>query len=81
MKNESIGALWINEGQKGEFLAGKITIDGVTTSIVVFKNNYKNADSHPDYRIFLSNKQEKKIPQQTKDEEELKSTLKELEPF
>ena len=56
-EKKDIGALWINEGKAGKFLAGNITIDGVTTSIVVFKNDYKKADNHPDYRIFLSNKQ------------------------
>ncbi len=56
-ENKSIGALWINEGKVGKFLAGKITIDDVTTSIVVFKNKYKDSDNHPDYRIFLGKKQ------------------------
>lgn len=70
---KDIGALWINEGEKGKFLAGKITIDGVTTSIIVFKNDYKKADNHPDYRIFLSNKQVGKSPVATTEED--------IEPF
>jgi uncharacterized protein (DUF736 family) len=51
MADNSIGALWLNEGKKGEFYSGKLTIGGVTTSIVVFKNDYKKANNHPDFRI------------------------------
>ena len=72
MAENSIGALWINEGEKGKFLAGKVTIDGITTSILVFKNDYKKSDSHPDYRIFLSNKPAGEIPPQPEND---------LEPF
>jgi len=72
MADNSIGALWINEGKGGKFMAGKITIDDVTTSIIVFKNDYKKADNHPDYRIFTSTKQVEKIPDIPSDD---------LEPF
>lgn len=69
MKENEIGALWINKGKKGEFLSGKITIDGEVTAIIAFRNDYKKAANHPDYRIFLSTKQggeqEDKIPQKT----------------
>jgi uncharacterized protein (DUF736 family) len=74
MADNSIGALWLNEGKKGEFYSGKLTIGGVTTSIVVFKNDYKKANNHPDFRIYLSNKQDgSNIPQDP--------GPKELEPF
>jgi len=72
MKDNSIGALWINEGKNGKFMAGKITIEGIITPIVIFKNKYKNADNHPDYRIFTSTKQVEKIPDIPSDD---------LEPF
>lgn len=52
-KNESIGALWINEGKNIKYLAGEITLDGEVTKIVVFKNSYKTEEKHPDYRIYL----------------------------
>ena len=52
-KNESIGALWINEGKNIKYLAGEITIDNEVTKIVVFKNSYKTEEKHPDYRIYL----------------------------
>ena len=52
-KNESIGALWINEGKNIKYLAGEITLDNEVTKIVVFKNSYKTEEKHPDYRIYL----------------------------
>lgn len=54
VKNESIGALWIGEGKTGKFMSGEIELDGKKTRIIVFKNNYKKEDKHPDYRIYLA---------------------------
>ena len=55
--NESIGALWLKEGNKGKFMSGVITIDGVTHNIVVFKNTLKQeGERTPDYRILPSRK-------------------------
>lgn len=52
MENNNIGALWIKEGTKGEFYKGNITLDnGEKINIVVFKNNYKNKETQPDYQI------------------------------
>lgn len=53
LKNESIGALWINNGKNTIYLSGQIEIDGKKHNIVVFKNNYKKEDKHPDYKIYL----------------------------
>lgn len=46
-----LGALWFKEGKQGKFMAGKITIDDQDIKIMVFKNEYKNADNHPDYKV------------------------------
>ena len=52
-KPKSIGALWVNESKNNKkYMAGQIEIDGKTTKIIVFKNNYKETDNQPDYRIF-----------------------------
>ena len=56
MQEENIGALWIKKGKKGDFFSGQLTVDGVVTSIIVFKNDYKKSDKHPDYQIYLSKK-------------------------
>lgn len=55
MSEESIGALWIKKGKKGDFFTGKITVDGLDIPLVCFKNNYKKeGENTPDWRIFLS---------------------------
>jgi len=54
-KQQSIGALWLNESKSGnKYMAGNVEIDGVKTKIVVFKNSYKDDEKKPDYRIYLS---------------------------
>ena len=54
-KKESIGAFWINESQSGKkYLSGSVTVNGVTQKVVVFKNDYKQEDKHPDYRVYES---------------------------
>mgnify|MGYP003290381841 CR=1 FL=1 len=53
VKNESIGALWIAETKAGKFMSGEIELDGKKTRIIVFRNNYKTEEKHPDYRIYL----------------------------
>ena len=61
MENNNIGALWVKEGQKGEFYKGHIKLDnGEKVNIVIFKNNYKNKENQPDYQILKakSNKDE-----------------------
>jgi uncharacterized protein (DUF736 family) len=51
-KEDKIGALWLNSSKSGvKYMSGSVTIDGVTTKLVVFKNNYKEKETHPDYVI------------------------------
>ena len=57
-KQKDCGALWLNVSKTGtKYMSGSVEIDGVKTKIVVFKNNYKEEEKHPDYRIFLSTPQ------------------------
>ena len=51
-----IGALWFNEKGDKKYMSGVIEIDGKKTSIIVFKNDYKNEDKQPYYNIFLKEK-------------------------
>jgi len=51
IKEHEIGALWLKTSQKGtKFMTGKI--NGV--DVVVFKNQFKEQDKHPDYRVYKS---------------------------
>jgi hypothetical protein len=55
-KKRELGALWRREGKNQNFLSGKVTIGKIgeeqEVQIVVFKNNYKDNDKQPDFRIY-----------------------------
>ena len=57
--SKTVGALWVREyerdGQKRKMLSGEIDL-GILGSvkIAVFKNDNKEKDNQPDYRIVLS---------------------------
>jgi hypothetical protein len=74
---ESIGALWNQEGKKTgtKYLLGNITINGVTTPIIVFTNNYKEG-KQPDYKIY-----EKKPMTQQETKQSAPAEDSKLEPF
>jgi uncharacterized protein (DUF736 family) len=47
-KDESeLGALWIKESARGEYMTG--TING--QAVVVFRNTRKSSERQPDYRV------------------------------
>lgn len=53
---DEIGALWMKDGRKGKYLTG--TVNGVR--VVVFKNDRKNSDKAPDYRVLKSKPREER---------------------
>lgn len=54
MKNEQLGALWLNESKNGnKYMSGELEINGEKIRIVVFKNT-KQKETHPDYKILKS---------------------------
>jgi uncharacterized protein (DUF736 family) len=60
--SENIGALWVKEyekdGEKKKMLSGLIDLGVLGSShIAVFKNNKKEKNNQPDYRIVLSKQQ------------------------
>ena len=66
MSDRNIGALWVKQSQKGtEFMSGNIEVGDEIIKLVVFKNNYKKTDKHPDYLIYES----KPLEQQNSDDE------------
>jgi len=55
MPDKSIGALWLNTSRAGKkYMSGVVEIDGAKHKVVVFKNDYKEEDKHPDYKIYPS---------------------------
>jgi len=59
MAEDDIGALWIRQGKSGnKFLSGYITINGVKTQIVGFKNDYATTENkQPYYKLKLGKDQ------------------------
>jgi uncharacterized protein (DUF736 family) len=51
-----LGALWVKQSAKGEYMTG--TINGV--KVVVFRNSKKSEEKHPDWRVLKSQPREAK---------------------
>ncbi len=62
-RDSELGALWTRQGRSGDFLSGKITIDGVVTELVVFPNSHKKpGEKSPDWRIYKSEPRDGQSP-------------------
>lgn len=67
---KKIGALWKHKDKKTNktYLAGNVeVIVGMPTKIVIFSNDKKEKENHPDYNIVLS--EPKKENNKTNDED------------
>lgn len=56
-KKREVGALWKKESSTQKYFSGHIKVDDGMGSeellkVVIFKNNYKEKDNHPDFRIY-----------------------------
>ena len=53
-----IGALWKKEGKSQKFLAGNLDLAPIGINkqvpVVIFTNKFKQKDTHPDLRVYLS---------------------------
>ena len=51
---KKIGTFWLNESAKGKYFSGKVE-EAIQPGqkILVFRNDYKKEDKHPDYNIFI----------------------------
>lgn len=53
-----IGALWKKDGREQKFLAGNIDLKPLgidkVIPVVIFTNKFKQKDTHPDLRVYLS---------------------------
>lgn len=48
---KKIGAAWMKTGEKGKFLSGQVEIGGAKYTLMIFPNDRKQTDRHPDYII------------------------------
>lgn len=57
-KKRECGALWLKESSSQKYFSGHVKVDDYgeekLLKVVVFKNNYKDKDTHPDFRIYLA---------------------------
>ena len=55
-KKREVGALWRKESATQKYFSGHVKIDDYgeekLLKVVVLKNNYKEKDNHPDFRIY-----------------------------
>ena len=55
-KKREVGALWRKESATQKYFSGHVKVDDYgeekLLKVVVFKNNYKEKDNHPDFRIY-----------------------------
>jgi uncharacterized protein (DUF736 family) len=63
MKN--IGVLWTKKSEKGTYLSGVLNDLRGDIRIAVFKNDKKEKENQPDYRIVVIIDEEKKEPKQS----------------
>lgn len=69
MALESVGAFWKKEKNGKTFYSGQIEmekaqiVDG-KIQILLYKNDYKEEDKHPDLKIFQIQDDEQQAPQQ-----------------
>ena len=61
-----LGAIWMKESNGNKFYTGKLNVNGEEISIIMFKNDRKEAGSkQPDWRIYRSTRQEGAPAQKT----------------
>ena len=73
---DELGALWLKDGKNGKYMSGKLTTPGgEEVQIVVFRNNYKKEEKHPDYRILKSK------PKEGSSEQAVKEVFQDDVPF
>jgi len=51
---EQVGACWIQESAKGNKYMSCVINEDISEGdrVLIFRNNYKEEDKHPDYRIY-----------------------------
>ena len=72
--SKTIGALWLKEfekdGQKKKMFSGELDLGALgTVGIAVFKNEKKDKENQPDYKIVLSEKPKEKTADNNKEED------------
>lgn len=60
-KADKLGALWLKDSKSGhKYMSGVVKVGDAEVKVVVFKNNYKEDEKHPDYIVYESKPQDAK---------------------
>ena len=75
-KKRECGALWKKESTTQKYFSGHVKVDDGMggedlLKVVVFKNNYKEKDNHPDFRIYTVDDAAPKAVKEEKSMEEV----------
>jgi uncharacterized protein (DUF736 family) len=70
-KEKEIGATWTKQPKNGgeEYMTGDITVNGEKVSIILFRNNFKDQENKPDWRIYVRDPMEEKSTKTEQPEE------------
>ncbi len=88
-KLTEIGALWYKESKdnedknqdegKEDYFTGEVTVNGVEQKIIVFRNNFKDIDKKPDWRIYLREPMVNRVAEVKTAAMSLKTSVKAIE--
>lgn len=57
LSSRKIGAFWVKQSNDTRYLSGQIEVNGKKIPVVLFKNQNKKLEKHPDWELY------KTIPQ------------------
>lgn len=77
-KKPKIGALWARESKTNgeEYFSGEITVNDKKISFVAYRNDYKEQENHPDFKIYERPQIENQVAEVKKTAATLKTSLK-----
>jgi len=69
-EQREIGAMWKRDGVNQKYLVGRLKLEKVPRdsdelNIVVFSNKNKSKETHPDFRVYISQSKEDRESQKT----------------
>lgn len=57
-KEDELGALWVKNGARGDYMTGTLDVNGEKVRIVAFREGNKRNEKAPDWRIYKSKPRE-----------------------
>lgn len=84
-RQKEFGALWARKGRNQNYFSGYVTVGDLgfekKVKIVGFKNNYKDNEKQPDFRLYVSEEKSNDIDSQSEPSASLISSTHEESSF